>query len=128
MAPPSRRNRARTGPSFGSSSIIQPSEAFLAQVESIEKPRGALPPTEAEYLANRGLTTQVIEYLVKKGYNRTEQMLRLESLNLDKDGKPILDRAEDLGTAKYARGFRMLSKWIDGNLDVYKVSLPPLRH
>lgn len=66
---------------------------------------------------------QVIEYLLKKGYNRTEQMLRLESSNLDRDGKPIQERVEDLGTAKYTRGFRLLSAWIDGNLDIYKVRI-----
>lgn len=65
---------------------------------------------------------KVIEYLVKKGYNRTEQMLRSESSNLDRDGKPIQERAEDLGTAKYAKGFRLLSNWIESNLDIYKVS------
>lgn len=67
--------------------------------------------------------TQVIEYLVKKGYNRTEQMLRNESAHLDKDGKPTHERAEDLGTLKYSKGFRLLSKWIDQNLDIYKVKL-----
>jgi hypothetical protein len=72
-------------------------------------------------LANN-LPKQVIEYLVKKGYNRTEQMLRLESANLDKEGKPIQDRAEDFGTAKYTRGFELLSHWINQNLDIYKVS------
>ncbi|KAM0176333.1 hypothetical protein ACHAPF_004984 [Botrytis cinerea] len=66
---------------------------------------------------------KVIEYLVKKGYNRTEQMLRSESSNLDRDGKPIQERAEDLGTAKYAKGFRLLSNWIESNLDIYKFEL-----
>ncbi len=64
---------------------------------------------------------QVIEYLVKKGYNRTEQMLRMESSNLDKDGRPIQERVEDLGNVKYSRGFKLLSDWIDQNLDIYKV-------
>lgn len=66
---------------------------------------------------------KVIEYLIKKGYNRTEQMLRQESANLGTDGKPIQERAEDLGTAKYTKGFSLLSTWIDQNLDIYKVSL-----
>lgn len=64
---------------------------------------------------------QVIEYLVKKGYNRTEQMLRMESSNLDKDGRPIQERVEDLGNVKYAKGFKMISDWIEQNLDIYKV-------
>jgi transcription initiation factor TFIID subunit 5 len=65
---------------------------------------------------------QVIEYLVKKGYNRTEQMLRQESSNLDKDGKPIPERVEDLGTQKYTKAFQLLSNWVDSNLDIYKVN------
>jgi transcription initiation factor TFIID subunit 5 len=65
---------------------------------------------------------KVLEYLVKKGYNRTEQMLRQESAHLDKDGRPIHNRVEELGNIKYARGFEMLSNWIDQNLDIYKVS------
>ena len=65
---------------------------------------------------------QVIEYLLKKGYNRTEQMLRHESSNLDRDGKPIQERVEDLGNVKYSRGFRLLSNWVEQNLDIYKVS------
>src|SRR6266536_2274219 len=51
----------------------------------------------------------------------TEQMLRQESANLDKDGRPIPDRAEDFGNGKYSRGFRLLINWIDQNLDIYKV-------
>ncbi|RDW83309.1 hypothetical protein BP5796_04800 [Coleophoma crateriformis] len=70
-----------------------------------------------------GLNIKVIEYLVKKGYNRTEQMLRNESAHLDKDGKPAHERAEDFGTLKYSKGFRLLSKWIDQNLDIYKAEL-----
>ena len=59
--------------------------------------------------------------MLKKGYNRTEQMLRLESSNVGPDGKPVQERAEDLGTAKYSKGFRFLSEWVDQNLDIYKV-------
>ena len=68
-------------------------------------------------------TIQVIEYLLKKGYNRTEQMLRLESSNLDHNGKPIQERVEDLGTGKYSKGFRLLSAWVEQNLDIYKVRI-----
>jgi transcription initiation factor TFIID subunit 5 len=70
------------------------------------------------------INKQVIEYLVKKGYNRTEQTLRQESSNLDKDGKPIHERVEDLGTQKYTKAFQLLSNWVDSNLDIYKVSPP----
>lgn len=69
------------------------------------------------------LIAQVIEYLVKKGYNRTEQMLRQESSNVDKDGRPIHELTED-GPEKYAKGFSLLFAWIEASLDIYKVSLP----
>jgi transcription initiation factor TFIID subunit 5 len=65
---------------------------------------------------------QVIEYLVKKGYNRTEQTLRQESSNLDKDGKPVYDRVEDMGTAKYIKAFQLINGWVESNLDIYKVN------
>jgi len=85
-------------------------------------PHEALP---TKFPANKN--GQVIEYLLKKGYNRTEQMLRLESSNLDREGKPIQERVEDLGTAKYSRGFRILKAWVDNNLDIYKVSFCSVR-
>ncbi|TVY60909.1 Transcription initiation factor TFIID subunit [Lachnellula suecica] len=69
------------------------------------------------------ITKQVIEYLVKKGYNRTEQMLRQESQHLDKDGKPVKEQVEDQGPAKYSKAFLLLSNWIDQNLDIYKYEL-----
>jgi hypothetical protein len=64
---------------------------------------------------------QVIEYLMKKGYVRTEQVLRQESAQVDKDGRPVFDR-EEYGNEKYIKGFELLSSWIDSNLDIYKVS------
>lgn len=45
--------------------------------------------------------SQVIEYLSKKGYNRTEAMLRQESANLDAQGRVIATRVEDRGGQKY---------------------------
>jgi transcription initiation factor TFIID subunit 5 len=58
---------------------------------------------------------------MKKGYTRTEQTLRMESANVDRDGRPVFDRAEDFGGGKYRQGFALLRSWIDQNLDVYKV-------
>lgn len=67
--------------------------------------------------------SQVIEYLMKKGYLRTEQVLRQESAQVDKDGRPIFGR-DEYGNEKYIRGFELLSSWIDSNLDIYKVGKP----
>jgi transcription initiation factor TFIID subunit 5 len=47
----------------------------------------------------------------------------MESAHVDKDGRPIFDRAEDYGSEKYRKGFELLSGWIDTNLDVYKVRI-----
>jgi transcription initiation factor TFIID subunit 5 len=49
-------------------------------------------------------------------------MLRQESAHVDKDGRPIQNHIEELGNIKYTRGFKLLSAWIEQNLDVYKVS------
>jgi transcription initiation factor TFIID subunit 5 len=66
---------------------------------------------------------KVIEYLIKKGYNRTEQTLRLESSRLDREGRPIQERVEDTGTEKYATAYKLLDNWIKQNLSIYKVSI-----
>lgn len=48
---------------------------------------------------------KVIEYLSKKGYNRTEAMLRVESASQDVEGRPIYSRVEESGGLKYGRAF-----------------------
>ncbi|KAG9231083.1 putative transcription initiation factor TFIID subunit 5 [Amylocarpus encephaloides] len=90
------------------------------------QPSGQAPTQQGQNMSSQNLNQIVIEYLVKKGYNRTEQMLRHESTHLDKDGKPIGDRAEDSGTIRYCGDFRRLSTWIDSGLDLYKFELKRL--
>ena len=51
------------------------------------------------------LNAKVIEYLSKKGYNRTEAMLRMESANQDAEGRPLHSRADENGGAKYGKAF-----------------------
>jgi hypothetical protein len=53
---------------------------------------------------------KVLEYLSKKGYNRTEAMLRVESATQDIEGRPLIPRAEDAGGAKYGKGFGMITR------------------
>lgn len=48
---------------------------------------------------------KVIEYLSKKGYSKTESMLRIESANQDAEGRPINTTAEEAGGPKYVRAF-----------------------
>jgi len=56
-------------------------------------------------MADADVIRQVIEYLSKKGYTRTESMLRIESANQDADGRPINTRSEDAGGPQYIRAF-----------------------
>lgn len=65
---------------------------------------------------------QVLEYLVKKGYSNTERTLRQESAHLDKDGRPIHNRIDDMGSIKYTKAYHLLNGWIENNLDLYKAS------
>ncbi len=51
------------------------------------------------------MTAKVIEYLSKKGYSRTEAMLRMESANQDAEGRQLHSRAEESSGAKYGRAF-----------------------
>jgi transcription initiation factor TFIID subunit 5 len=63
---------------------------------------------------------QVTDYLLKRGFNRTEEVFRQESKHLGPDGKPIYQLA-NLGPKKYQRAFGLLREWVENNLDIYKV-------
>ncbi|PSK54088.1 Transcription initiation factor TFIID subunit 5 [Elsinoe australis] len=69
---------------------------------------------------------QVLEYLGKKGYNRTEAMLRKESSRQDADGRPIASRAEESGGDMYISAFDLVLRWSETVLDIYKVELKRL--
>lgn len=70
--------------------------------------------------------TQVLEYLAKKGYNRTESMLRKESAHQDADGRPLITRAEDAGGEMYEKAYSLIQGWVDKALDVYRGELSRL--
>lgn len=63
------------------------------------------------------------DYLLKRGFNRTEEVFRQESKHLGTDGKPVQQLAI-LGPKKYARAFRLLKDWVENNLEIYKVCDP----
>lgn len=72
------------------------------------------------------LDAKVLEYLSKKGYSRTEAMLRKESSKQDSEGRPLPSRAEDAGAAQYTTAFDLVARWIETVLDIYKVELKRL--
>lgn len=106
--------------------LRRPESEFYFQ-SSISTPTTCrLPKGPAVVDQDANLIPKVIEYLVKKGYNRTEQMLRLESSRLDREGRPIQERVEDTGTEKYATAYKLLDNWIKQNLSIYKVRITSL--
>jgi transcription initiation factor TFIID subunit 5 len=62
---------------------------------------------------------QVIDYLAKKGYNRTEAMLRAESSNQEvpKESDP---RPQTAGAPKYFQAYHRFSGWVEDALEIYK--------
>ncbi|KAI9844382.1 MAG: Transcription initiation factor TFIID subunit 5 [Thelocarpon superellum] len=74
-------------------------------------------------ISQQNLNSIVIEYLSKKGYSRTEAMLRMESGAVDKDGRPLYPKVDEKGAEKYGKAFDLLRTWIDQNLDIYKPEL-----
>ena len=89
------------------------------EIASITARVSSLSVNSDEASKDTNIDQQVIEYLMKKGYARTEQVLRQESAQVDRDGRPVVDRA-DYGNEKYIKAFELLSSWIDSNLDIYK--------
>jgi len=51
------------------------------------------------------LIPQVIEYLSKKGYSKTEAMLRAESSGLETEGRPIVTPKDDFTGRKFRQAF-----------------------
>ncbi|KAF2752229.1 WD40 repeat-like protein [Sporormia fimetaria CBS 119925] len=99
---------------------VQPVEA--RHVAPAAKPtRKPLPPhvdTDRPY---------VLEYLSKKGYIRTEAMLRKESDQQQSvAGHPAVIRDGDAGAPKYSKAFELLKKYIDDSLEIYQPELKKL--
>ncbi|KAF8538026.1 WD40-repeat-containing domain protein [Trichophaea hybrida] len=70
----------------------------------------------------------VMEYLSKKGYSKTEAMLRVESAHTDADGRPIIAKPEDYPEVMYEKAYTHLRRWIDSSLDIYKPDLRRLEY
>ncbi|KAL1988081.1 hypothetical protein VTN96DRAFT_1112 [Rasamsonia emersonii] len=73
-------------------------------------------------VSQQNLNQIVIDYLAKKGYTRTEAMLRMESANQEIDGRSLPQLSEDQ-RPKYRQGFDLTKVWIEDNLDLYKPEL-----
>ncbi|KAI9803742.1 MAG: Transcription initiation factor TFIID subunit 5 [Piccolia ochrophora] len=125
---PSGLPSAGNGPPGAGMSLPPPSQQQQSQQhQGNAAPSGgggppAVPPPSSN-LSQQNLNSIVIEYLNKKGYNRTEAMLRAESANTDQEGRPLYERAEHKGGEKYRIAFQMTRNWIDQSLEIYKAEL-----
>lgn len=66
-------------------------------------------PYQRPKLMKNSHRSKVIEYLSKKGYTKTEAMLRAESATHDIEGRPLVPRAEDAGGQKYGKAWGMIT-------------------
>ncbi|KAI1099810.1 WD40 repeat-like protein [Jackrogersella minutella] len=70
----------------------------------------------------------VTDYLLKKGYRRTEEIFRQEVKDVDENGKPK-ENGEASGSSKYLpagnylKAFKHFELWVDRGIDVYKFEL-----
>jgi transcription initiation factor TFIID subunit 5 len=61
---------------------------------------------------------KVIEYLNKKGYSRTEAMLRAESAHTDKEGRPLRPKVDDNKPDKYIKGYGIVARSVTLTINV----------
>jgi transcription initiation factor TFIID subunit 5 len=69
------------------------------------QPGSGTPTGAAPQGSPQQLNQIVMEYLSKKGYSRTEAMLRVESAHTDADGRPIITKPEDYPDIMYERAY-----------------------
>ncbi|KAK2737024.1 Transcription initiation factor TFIID subunit 5 [Myotisia sp. PD_48] len=73
-------------------------------------------------VSQQDLNQIVIDYLAKKGYNRTEAIFRMESSNQELDGRPLLPVSDET-RPKFKAAFDLTKLWIEDNLEIYKPEL-----
>ncbi|KAF2870928.1 WD40-repeat-containing domain protein [Massariosphaeria phaeospora] len=101
-------------------------------------PHSAMPPAPSSVTSStsaqsgpqsqQNLNQIVLEYLSKKGYVRTEAMLRKESepLTAPAATNSASAQATDFGGTKYTKAFDLLRKYHDDNLEIYQPELRKL--
>ncbi|KKF93056.1 Transcription initiation factor TFIID subunit 5 [Ceratocystis platani] len=77
-------------------------------------------------MSNQNLNQIVTDYLLKRGYTRTELVFRDESKHIGPDGRPIHDDSAIMGPRKYHKAFALLRDWVETNLEIYKFELSKL--
>ncbi|EGE00171.1 transcription initiation factor TFIID subunit [Trichophyton tonsurans CBS 112818] len=119
-APSPGPRSASTGPGNG---VAMPSQ-HQQPISSGPSSGGATPavPNRPGPVSQQDLNQIVIDYLAKKGYNRTEAIFRMESSNQEIDGRPLLPVSTDTHP-KFRAAFEMTKLWVEDNLEIYKPEL-----
>ncbi|KAJ3577310.1 hypothetical protein NPX13_g3261 [Xylaria arbuscula] len=70
----------------------------------------------------------VTDYLLKKGYRRTEEIFRQEVKDLDESGRPKQNTDGSVSekifpASRYLSSFKHFERWVDNGLDLYKFEL-----
>ncbi|KAF2018426.1 transcription initiation factor TFIID subunit 5 [Aaosphaeria arxii CBS 175.79] len=117
---PARSMSVGNGPP---SAGLPPHNAMPPQPSSIPPPASSQSGTQSQ----QNLNQIVLEYLSKKGYVRTEAMLRKESeiQQPGADGRPVAQQPE-AGLAKYTKAYELLRKYTEDNLELYRPELRKL--
>ncbi|KAJ5224207.1 uncharacterized protein N7469_007710 [Penicillium citrinum] len=110
------------GPGANGGNMNMSSQQPLSGTPVQHAPTPGPPPPQSGAMSQQNLNQIVIDYLAKKGYSRTEAMLRMESANQEIDGRPLPPLGED-ARPKFKQGFDLLKTWVEENLDLYKPEL-----
>ncbi|KAI1475319.1 transcription initiation factor TFIID subunit 5 [Daldinia eschscholtzii] len=85
-------------------------------------------PSPTTHKSSKDRRQGVTDYLIKKGYNRTEEIFRQEVKDINENGKPR-DNIEAvapnkfLPAGKYLKAFNHFARWVDNGVDLYKFEL-----
>jgi len=115
---PARSMSVGTGPP---SAGIPPHNGMPPQQQQHGPPSGGSSGPQSQ----QNLNQIVLEYLSKKGYVRTEAMLRKES-EPQANGQTLATQSTEAGGAKYIKAFELLRKYTEDNLDLYRPELRKL--
>lgn len=125
---------------------IRPGAQQTQQVGAGQSPAGQPTPQQQQQQQQRRPNPQfspadlnriVLEYLNKKGYHKTEAVLRVESSHTPTPPLPapsgpvdaVTDRNtpgssfQGFGPEAYERGYSMLKTWVESSLDIYRPEL-----
>ncbi|KAF2704252.1 WD40 repeat-like protein [Pleomassaria siparia CBS 279.74] len=102
-----------------------PPSAGLPPHNGMQSQQNSIPPAGGVQ-SQQNLNQIVLEYLSKKGYVRTEAMLRKESEPPQGANGGPLPQNNDLAPTRWSKAFDLLRNYIDDSLELYRPELRKL--